>query len=177
MTFHIDSTSSQVVDGYGSVGRWIQLSAVALLCLALPTILYFVFDGKKDDPFDPQSDLYPALMIVIIAAPVLLFGYCFFSIRKGFRHLYIDDAERSIHVTWQGLWGEWNEMIPFDAIQGFSVKRIAISKYRYGWELRADKQRGNYLRLVQFYDEPAALDALRSVTTIFHSDRISNVGG
>ncbi|MBK6750026.1 MAG: hypothetical protein IPG67_08460 [Acidobacteria bacterium] len=168
MTYHIDSKSTEVVDGFGSVGRWIQLIAIALVCIALPANFYFIFEGKKDDPFDPKSEFYPALVIFIFAVPVILFGYCFYVLRKGFRQLYIDDTEHSMQVTWQGLWGEWNETIPFTAIRGFSVERVAISRYEYGWELRAVQQRGHYVSLAKFYKEEAALDALRSVNSIFN---------
>ena len=171
MTYQLDSKNGEVVDGYGSLGRWIQLLSIALVCVALPIGIYYILERKAGDPFDPGSEGYPAVLFIMFGGPVLLFGYCFYFIRKGFRHLYIDETERSMHLTWQGLWGEWNETIRFDAIRGFSVKRIVISRYRYGWELRADQPRGHYLRLARFYDEEVALGALKSVINIYNNAR------
>lgn len=174
MTYHLDSKNGEVVGGYGTLGRWIQLLSIASVCVALPIGIYYILERKANDPFDPGSEGFPAVLFIIFGGPALLFGYCFYYIRKGFRHLYIDEAERSMHLTWQGLLGEWNETIRFDAIRGFSVKRIAISRYRFGWELRAAQPRGHYLRLAQFYNEEEALDALKSVISILNNDRTGN---
>lgn len=171
MTYQLDSESKDTVGCFGTANRWIRLTLVALLCLGLPLLVNFILERKRSGPFDPESEGYPFVAVLMIVIPLALFADCLYGLRKGFRRMFIDTESTSMSVTWHGLFGEWTRTFSLEAIRTFDQKRVVLSEYRYGWELRAHLLSGQTLGLAQYYDEDKANAAVSSINQFIAANR------
>lgn len=159
MSYELDSNHKDIVDLGSGRTRLIKLFAISLVCIGLPVLLYFLMAKKRMDPFAATSEGYPAVLILMIGVPILIFGWMFFALRKQFAALTIDETNRLLKIRWQGFFSEWDESVSFDTIKSFSIAEIAISKYERGWELRAELSNTNTLKLTQFTSETFARES------------------
>ena len=169
MIYELDINNKSIVYAGGTSSRLVYLSLITVLCVGFPVGMWFLFDGKPDDPFDPDSDHYPAIQIFLYGLTLLVWGLGFFKLRKGFKHLLIDGPNQVLTIQWQGLFREWGESRQLGSVRSFSVKRTAISEYRPGWELRVEMKNNEILKTAVFENEASAVEASECATAVLAS--------
>ncbi len=159
MSYSLDSNHKDIVDLGSGRTRLIKLFVISLICIGLPLLIYFIMAKKRMDPFVASSEGYPAVLILMIGLPIMLFVWMAFALRKQFKAVTFDDADRSMKIRWQGFFNDWDESVSFNRIRSFSIAEIAISKYERGWELRAELSNAATLKLTTFTNESFARES------------------